>query len=324
MLAAAALLLAPAAASASTVGVANLEGATVSNAGVLGQPPNYSVWSSGWRDNTPEFYASEAGFLTEVSIAHWNNADVTVKIFIFRRGSGDTLSVAAVPMTMLLPATAAPGVVRTQAVTTPTEILAGDRIGLTVVSGGSTLHALNDNFSAVIAQGVYAVPAPPTEPGVGSSYNFTSGESLGPLIRGRVSATPGSPPGGGSPGAVVQRTTPLTSASGPTKNLKGKGGGVEVLLGCADPKNPCIGHAYIQSLTGARSAAGAPLGSAPYNIPGGTSQKVSIPLTKAARSKLGKKGKLSASLVLSEQVGGTTVTSSTPVTIKGAKKKKKK
>ena len=78
----------PATALGSTVGVPNLEQVPVSDTGILSQPPPYSVWQSGNRDGSTAFYASENGYLTEVSVAHWNTADVTVRIYVFRRDGG--------------------------------------------------------------------------------------------------------------------------------------------------------------------------------------------------------------------------------------------
>lgn len=342
-------MLAPGGAAAdSTIGVPSLTGAIVGGTGVISQPsPNYSVRSSGNLDGTPDFYASEAGFLTEVSIAHWNTDDVTVKLLIFKRGSGITQTVASSPMTMDLPATASPGVIRTQAVPGSVPIAPGDRIGLTVVSGGSSLHALNDNSSPVIAPGTFPATPPPTEPAPGESYDWTSGTANGPLITGQVSATPASDPPGGdpggstTPGTIVQRTKPLAEGPPGGSNYKGKGKStsLNVPINCPVPTTstpivtaillgpqPCQGKVTVEQdiSGGASAAAAAPLGSASYSIPSGSSQTVKVPLTKAARSKLGKKGKLSAFLVLTEQVDGRTVTSGSAITIKGAKKKKRK
>ena len=69
-------------------------------------------------------------------------------------------------------------------VTTPTTIMAGDRIGMTVVSGGSPLHAIVDNLSPFPAPGVYPSTPPDAEPATGDSYDFISSAATGPLIRG--------------------------------------------------------------------------------------------------------------------------------------------
>lgn len=343
--AASACMLAPAGAAAdSTIGVPSLTGAIVGNTGVISQPTPYSVRSSGYLDGTPDFYASEAGFLTEVSIAHWNSADVTVKILIFQRGSGISQSVVSSPMTMFLPETPAPGVIRTQAVPGTVPIAPGDRIGLTVVSGGSTLHALNDNSSPVVAGGTFPATPPATEPAAGESYDWTSGTDNGPLIKGRVSAAPNSPEtGGGSttPGTVVQRTKPLAEGPPGGSNYKGKGKSAKltVPINCPVPTTstpivtaillgpqPCQGKITIETdFSGSASAAAAkPLGAASYDIPSGSSQNVTIPLTKLARKKLAKKGKLRAFLVLTEQVNGQPVTSGGRITVRAAKTKRKK
>ena len=93
-------------AGASTIGVPNVGTIQISGAGVMGPgpAPPYDTRVSGNLDGSTAHYASEAGFLTEVSIAHWNTDPVTVKILVLSRGSADFLNVVQAPMTMVLPA----------------------------------------------------------------------------------------------------------------------------------------------------------------------------------------------------------------------------
>jgi hypothetical protein len=227
------------------------------------------------------------------------------------------MKVTAAPMTMLLPADPGPaGVVTTQAVTTPTSIAPGDRIGMVFISGASTLHALTANASTVLGHGIYPAPPPTAEPGFNSTYDFISNNDNGPLIRGTVSATPG---GGAA------STKPLAS---PTKTtFKNVTRTLNVATQCSGLglQTRCTGTATIEFtfVTGFARAAAGVLGSASYSIPKGTTQNVSIPLSKTARKKLTKKGKLSAFLVIREQDSGKTLTSGTKITIKGKEAKPK-
>lgn len=344
LLAVAAIL--PASAWGSTIGVPNLEEVPVSSGGALFQPPPYTVWQSGNRDGSPAFYASEDGFLTEVSVAHWNSADVTVRIYVFRRDSGDAIKVAQNVMTMLLPAApSSDPIITTQSVTSETQILTGDRIGLTVVSGGSTLHALVDNLSEHPAPGVYPSTPPTTEPNTGDSYDFVASEPTGPLIRGIVSSSPGggepssgggSTPGGSTPPAVTptQRTTP---AARPIKLPVIKGNkkivtsahcyGLGIRSRCTgkvtvelDYKGNVISVSEEASASKAKAKV---LGSASYDIPDGASKTIVVKLNKAGLSKLKKAGKLKAFLVFKEAIDGRTVSTGTRFTVKAAKKKGK-
>jgi hypothetical protein len=335
MLAGAALLLAPGAASASTIGVANLESVPVSGTGILSPPPPYSVWQSGNRDGSTAFYASENGFLTDVSVSHWNNTDVTVKILIWRRAAGNAIQVVQVPITsMVLPmAPSSAPIVTTQTVTGSVPIQTGDRIGLTQTGGTSNLHAIVDNLSPFPAPGVFPTTPPATEPGNGDSYDFGSGSATGPLIRGTVSATPG---GGGGGGGTGPGGAPVTSSRPGTAPIKlpvfKNNRVIRTSANCSGLglRTRCTGTVTVEldykgNVVGVSKAAGGSnvLGSATYDIPAGTTQEVSIPLNKAGRSKLQKKGKLSAFVVFSEVINGTTVTGGTPFSIKAKKKKKK-
>jgi hypothetical protein len=206
--------LMPAAAQASTIGVANIAAATVDGSHVLSAPPPYSVIASGATAGGAAFEASESGFLTDVSIKHFNDADVTVKILIFRADSATTMHVAAVAMTMVLPVSDSPGVVTTQAAPN-TPVSPGDRIGLVVLSGGPLVKLLNNSLSAVSAPGVYPSPSPTSEPVVDDGYTVAD-LTLGPLIRGTVSSSTG---GGGGGGAGTP--TPPSSSNPKPKPKKG-------------------------------------------------------------------------------------------------------
>lgn len=341
----------PATAFGSTVGVPNLEEVPVSGSGILSQPPPYSVWQSGNRDGSTAFYASEDGFLTEVSVAHWNTADVTVRIYVFRRDSGDAIKVAQSVMTMLLPAapSSAP-IITTQEVTSPTTIAAGDRIGLTVVSGGSSLHAIVDNLSEHPAPGVYPSTPPSAEPTTGDSYDFISNAATGPLIRGIVSSTPdgggdpspgggGSTPGGGTTpgegGKPIQRTTP---AARPIKLPTIKGNRKIVTSAHCQGiglHSRCTGKVTVEldykgnviSVTEEASSSKAKpkvLGSTSYDIPDGATKNIVVKLNKAGLSKLKAAGKLKAFLVFREQIDGKTLTTGTKFTVKYKKPAGKK
>jgi hypothetical protein len=322
--AAVAILALPAAAAASTIGVANLEQVPVSSTGVFSQPPPYTVWQSGNRDGSTAFYASENGFLTEVSVGHWNTADVTVRIYIFKRDAGNAIKVAQNVTTMLLPA--APGtapVVTTLPITTPVAIAAGDRIGMTVVSGGSSLHAIVDNLSPYPAPGVYPSTPPSTEPAQGDSYDFISSAATGPLIRGIVSPTP---PTGGGPG--TPRTTPLAK---PIKLPVVKKNRKIVTSAHCDGlgiRSTCHGTVTVEldyqgNVVSVSKAGSKLLGSTTYDIPDGATQTIAVNLNKAGRSRLAAKGKLTAFLVLSEDIGGQKVRAGTRFTVKAKKTRKK-
>lgn len=340
----------PAPASGSTVGVPNLEQVPVSDTGILSQPPPYSVWQSGNRDGSTEFYASENGFLTEVSIAHWNTADVTVRIYIFRRDSGNAIKVAQSVMTMLLPAAPKTDpIVTTLPVTSPTPIAVGDRIGMTVVSGGSSLHAIVDNLSPYPAPGVYPTAPPSAEPTTGDSYDFIASAATGPLIRGTVSSTPDSgnpPPGGGStptgggtsPGGgstPAARTTPAARAIKlPTVKSNRKivtsahCNGLGIRSRCTgkvivelDYKGNVVSVSEEASTSKARPKM---LGSATYDIPDGATKRIVVKLNQAGRSKLKNAGKLNAFLVFREEIDGQTLSTGTKFTVRFKKQGKKK
>lgn len=338
----------PATALGSTVGVPNLEQVPVSDTGILSQPPPYSVWQSGNRDGSTAFYASENGYLTEVSVAHWNTADVTVRVYIFRRDAGNAIKVAQNVMTMLLPAApkTAP-IVTTLPVTSPTTIAAGDRIGMTVVSGGSSLHAIVDNLSPHPAPGVYPSTPPGAEPAVGDSYDFIASAATGPLIRGTVSSTLGggdpllpgggdpSLPGGGgtTPTKPTARTTPATR---PTKLPTPKGNrtivtsvhcdGLGLLTRCSgkvtvelDYKGNVIKVSEEGSISKARPKV---LGSTTYDIPDGATERVVVKLNKAGRSRLKKTGTLKAFLVFKEVIDGQTLSTGTRFTVRAKRKQR--
>lgn len=333
--------LVPATAVGSTVGVPNLEQVPVSDTGILSQPSPYSVLQSGNRDGSTDFYASENGYLTEVSVAHWNTADVTVRIYIFQRDSGDAIKVAQSVMTMLLPAAPKTDpIVSTQAVPVPTTIATGDRIGMTVISGGSSLHAIVDNLSPYPAPGVYPSTPPETEPTVGDSYDFISSAATGPLIRGIVSPTPDDgnpPPSGENPptGATppigsptpIPRTTPaaraiklptvksnrkiVTSAHCDGLGLRSRcTGKVTVEL---DYKGNVISVSDRTLISRPRTKV---LGSATYDIPDGATKPIVVNLNKAGRSKLKNAGKLKAFLVFREKIDGQTLTAGTKFSVK--------
>jgi hypothetical protein len=324
---------APGAASASTIGVQDIEDILISGSGVMGGGaiPPYDTRVSGSLDGTPGFYASENGFLTSVSVSHWNSSPVTVKILVLSRGSADFLNVVQAPMTIVLPTTdSAHPLLTTQDVPAPTTITAGDRIGMAYVSGTATLHALVSNSSPVAVPGGFPSPLPGTEPGVGSAFDMTDSIS-GPLIQGTVSATPSTPTGPTQP-----QSKPLALPA-KTPSVKGKNKKIETSAHCTGLgiRSTCTGTVTIEltpdgevvSVTesSAGSSAGAKvLGSASYSIPDGATQSISIPLSKAGRSKLNKKGKLKAFLVFREELNGKTLTSSTPFTAKGKKAKKRK
>lgn len=344
----------PATASGSTVGVPNLEQVPVSDTGILSQPAPYTVWQSGNRDGSTAFYASENGFLTEVSVAHWNTADVTVRIYIFRRDSGNAIKVAQSVMTMLLPAAPKTDpIVTTLPVTSPTTIMAGDRIGMTVVSGGSSLHAIVDNLSPYPAPGVFPSTPPSTEPATGDTYDFIASAVTGPLIRGTVSSTPGggdpSTPGGGSPPGETStpgagttpaggstpggsskpaaRTTPAARAIKlPTVKSNRKivtsahCDGLGIRSRCTgkvtvelDYKGNVISVAEEGSISRAPSKV---LGSATYDIPDGATKAIVVNLNQTGLSKLKKAGKLKAFLVFREEIDGQTVSSGTRLSVK--------
>jgi hypothetical protein len=312
-----------AAASASTIGVPNLEVVPVSTSGAFTAPPPYTVWQSGNRDGTPAFYASEPGFLTDVSVSHWNTSAATVRILIFRRDAGDAIKVAQSSISMLLPAAPSSAPIMTTApVSDPTTIQVGDRIGMTMTSGSSPLHAFVDNSSLYPAPGVYPATPPSTEPATGSSYDFIDSAPTGPLIRGTVSATPG----GGS-----ARTTPLAV---PAKVPLIKGGTKKIVTSAhcngLGIRSRCTGKVTVEldyqgnviSVTEASAGANV-LGSASYDIPDGATQTLSINLNKAGRSRIQKKGKLRAFLVFTEEIDGKSVSTGTPFTAKSKKKRKK-
>lgn len=333
----------PASAVGSTVGVPNLEQVPVSNSGILSQPTPYSVWQSGNRDGSTAFYASEDGFLTEVSVAHWNPADVTIRVYIFRRDAGNAIRVAQSVMTMLLPAAPQTDpIITTLPVTSPTTIATGDRIGMTVVSGGSSLHAIVDNLSEFPAPGVYPVTPPSAEPTTGDSYDFISSAPTGPLIRGIVSAAPNpeNPPpgGGGTPGGSTP--TPRTKPAARAIKLPANKGNRKIVTSAhcegIGIRSRCTGKVTVEldykgnviSVTEERSllAKAKPkkvLGSATYDIPAGTTKNIVVKLNSAGRSKLKKAGKLKAFLVFREEIDGKTLSTGLKFTVKAKTKQKR-
>lgn len=338
----------PATALGSTIGVPNLEEVPVSNSGILSQPSPYSLWQSGDRDGSTGFYASESGYLTDVSVAHWNTADVTVRIYIFQRDSGDAIKVTQSVMPMLLPAAPKTDpIITTLPVTSPTPVVTGDRIGMTVIAGESTLHALVDDLSPFPAPGVYPSTPPETEPATGDSYDFISSAATGPLIRGIVSATPddGEPttPGGGSepggsnpPGGTTTpaaRTTPAAKAIKlPTIKSNRK---IVTSAHCngLGIRSRCTGKVTVEldyqgnviSVSEEASSSRAKtkvLGSATYDIPDGATKPIVIKLNKAGVTKLKTARKLKAFLVFREVIDGQTVSTGTKFTVRFKKKRK--
>lgn len=333
----------PATAAGSTVGVPNLEQVPVSDTGILSQPsPSYSVLQSGNRDGSTAFYASENGFLTEVSVAHWNTADVTVRIYIFQRDSGNAIKVAQSVMTMLLPAAPKEDpIITTLPVTSPTTITSGDRIGMTVISGGSSLHAIVDNLSPYPAPGVYPSTPPDTEPGTGDSYDFIASAATGPLIRGIVSSSPddgdpppsgdGSTPGGGTVPSEGGKPTPRTTPAARAIKLPTVKGNRKIVTSAhcdgLGIRSRCTGKVIVEldykgnviSVSAEASASKARpkvLGSATYDIPDGATKRIVVNLNQAGRSKLKSAGKLRPFLVFREQIEGQTVSAGTRFTAK--------
>jgi len=243
-------------------------------------------------------------------------------------------------MTMLLPAAPSTDpIITTLPVTTPTPISAGDRIGLTVVSGGSSLHAIVDNLSPYPAPGVYPDTPPATEPVTGDSYDFISSAATGPLIRGIVSSSPNTenPPagGGGTPGGntPTPQTKPaaraiklptiksnrkiVTSAHCEGIGLRSRcTGKVTVEL---DYKGNVISVSEEGTISKAKPKV---LGSATYDIPAGATRNIVVKLNTAGQSKLKKAGKIKAFLVFREVIDGQTLSTGLKFTVKPKKKRK--
>jgi hypothetical protein len=307
-----------------TMGVSDLENADVALAYTISGPsPNYTVWASGKRDGDPSYYASAAGFLTQVRIYHFNASPVTVKILVFRRDINNDMKVVAAPATMALPAAGAPGVITSQAIGAPPAILAGDRIGMTAITG-TGLHAqVEPSTSPVSATGTYPSSAPSLEPAEGSVYSFVSGSGVttGPLIQGIVSSSSSPTP--------AHPTVPLASVPRRKVNV-GSSGHAAPYVSCYGLVD-CAGKMQLLGRQGsvpgaiplASRAAGAPVyGSTSYAFSAGKGGPVKVKLTKAALKQLAKKGKLTAYLLMEEQLSGTTVRSETRITLKGKRKKK--
>ena len=330
----------PASAAASTVGVPNLEQVPVSNTGILLPPAPYSLWQSGDRDGSTAFYASENGFITAVSVAHWNEKDATVRIYLFRRDGGESIKIVQSVMTMVLPAAPkdAP-IITTVPVTSATPIAVGDRIGLTQLSG-SSLHAFVNQSSEYPAPGVAPYTAPASEPAVGDSYEFPLSQPTGPLIRGIVSAAPNTeppPPGGGGtntpavnnkPAArpislptVKKNRTIVTSAHCEGLGLRSRCTGKVIVE--LDYQGNVINVTREGSTSRAKPQKTKVLGSASYSIPDGANKQIAIQLNKAGRSTLKQKGKLKAFLVFREEIEGKMVSTGTRFTVKFKQKKKK-